>query len=78
MGYSALTRRLLGVQPPDISDGAEVNAVLFDPAAVTVVDKKFIRSRSLNTPFLGRELTGRIEFVALGNRVLLDRLPAGG
>lgn len=75
---SCAPRRLLGLQPPHITDGAEVDAVLFDPAAVTVVDKKFIKSRSLNTPFLGRELTGRVEFIALGNRVLLDRLPAAG
>jgi dihydroorotase len=71
---SATPRRLLGLDVPDIADGAEVNAVLFDPAGVTRVDKGFIKSRSHNTPFLGRELSGRVAFVALGDRVLLERL----
>jgi len=66
---SAAPRRLLGLEVPDIIAGAEINAVLFDPAAVTMVDKNFIKSRSVNTPFLGRELAGRIEFVAVGDRV---------
>ena len=70
---AAAPRRLLGLDVPDIADGAEVNAVLFDPAGVTRVDKGFIKSRSLNTPFLGRELNGRVAFVALGDRVLLER-----
>jgi len=70
---SAAPRRLLDLDVPDIADGAEVNAVLFDPAGVTRVDKGFIKSRSLNTPFLGRELNGRVAFVALGDRVLLER-----
>jgi dihydroorotase len=71
---SAAPRRLLGLDAPDITDGAAINAVLFDPDAITRVDKSFIRSRSMNTPFLGRELAGRVDFVALGDRVLLDRI----
>jgi dihydroorotase len=71
---SAAPRRLLGIDPPEIAAGAPVNAVLFNPAGRTRVDKEFLESRSLNTPFLGRELTGRVELVALGDRVLLDRL----
>ncbi len=66
-------RRLLGLEVPDIADGAAADAVLFDPAAVTRVDNDFIKSRSRNTPFLGRELTGKVEMVLLGERVLLDR-----
>jgi dihydroorotase len=71
---SAAPRRLLGLPVPEIAEAGPVNAILFDPAAVTRVDKDFLESRSLNTPFLGRELTGRVELVALGDRVLLDRL----
>lgn len=66
-------RRLLGLNVPDIAEGMEVNAVLFDPAGITRVDAAFIKSRSRNTPFLGEELTGRVKMVFLGDRVLLDR-----
>ncbi len=70
---AAAPRRLLGLPAPDITDGAEINAVLFDPAAVTTVDRAFIRSRCLNTPFLGRTLSGAVTMVFLGNDLLLDR-----
>ena len=72
--FSALPRRILNLPVPEIAAGAPVNAVLFDPAAVTRMDTKFSKSRSLNTPFRNRELTGRVEMVVLGDRVLLDRL----
>jgi dihydroorotase len=71
---SAIPRRILNLPVPEITAGAPVNAVLFDPAAVTRVDTKFSKSRSLNTPFRNRELSGRVELVVLGDRVLLDRL----
>ena len=70
---SRAPRRLLGLEAPDITEGAAVDAVLFDPAAITRVDAAFIKSRSRNTPFLGQELTGRVEMVLLGDRVLLER-----
>jgi dihydroorotase len=71
---SAVPRRILNLPVPEIADGASVNAVLFDPAAITRVDDKFLKSRSHNTPFRGRELTGRVDLVLLGDRVLLDRI----
>jgi dihydroorotase len=65
-------RRLLGHRAPAVADGAEVNAVLFNPAAVTKVDRSFLKSKSFNTPWLGRELLGRVELVFLGGRVLTE------
>ena len=70
---SAAPRLLLGLAAPEIRDGADANCVLFDPAAITRVDAAFVKSRSRNTPFLGQELTGRVELVVLGDRVLLER-----
>jgi len=70
---SAAPRRLLGLEVPELCDGAPANCVLFDPAAVTKVDAGFTKSRSRNTPFWEKELTGRVELVVLGDRVLLDR-----
>ena len=63
-------RRLIGQRAPSVADGSEINAVLFNPAAVTKVERSFLKSRSLNTPFLGRELQGRVEMVMLGEKVL--------
>lgn len=70
---AAAPRRLLGLTVPELRDGAEANCVLFDPAGLTKVDAAFTQSRSRNTPFWGRTLTGRVELVVLGDKVLLDR-----
>ena len=71
---SSTPRRLLGLEVPEIADGAVIDAVLFDTGGMTRVDRGFIKSRSLNTPFLDRDLSGLVVFAALGERVLLDRL----
>lgn len=72
--FSAAPRRLLGLPVPVIAEGAVADAVLFDPGAETVVDREFLRSKSANTPFLGKRLRGRVAMVVLGGEKLLERL----
>lgn len=67
-------RRLLGLDVPAVEDGAPANVVLFNPAAPTEISAKTLQSGARNTPFLGRSLAGRVELVALGDRLLLDHL----
>ena len=43
-----------------IAEGAPANLVVFDPAARWTVDPGRFHSLSRNTPFAGRELTGRV------------------
>jgi dihydroorotase len=38
------------------------------------VDREFLRSKSANTPFLGKRLRGRVAMVVLGGERLLERL----
>lgn len=71
--FAIAPRRLLGLPTPDIASGTAVDAVLFDPAATTTVDRAFLKSRSHNNPFLGKTLQGAVTMVLLGDRVLLDR-----
>lgn len=71
--YSAAPRRLLGLAIPTIATGREVDAVVFDPKATTVVDHDFLRSQGRNNPFLGRSVLGSVRMVLLGERILLDR-----
>ena len=68
-------RRLLGLPLPDLVAGSEVNAVLFNPGAQTLVDRAFIQSRSINTPLLGQSIQGDVSMVFLGRRLLKGRLP---
>ena len=73
--FSAAPRRLLGLEVPVITEGAAVNAVLFDPAASVTFTPQALRSRSHNTPFVNQTLIGSVIWVALGKEVLVDHLP---
>lgn len=71
--YSAEPRRLVGRAPAEIAEGRPCELVVFDPAAETAFTREFMRSKSSNTPFLDRTLSGRVEMVVVGDAVLLDR-----
>ena len=46
---------------------------MFDPAATTVVDPAALASRSRNTPYAGRTLTGAVRHTVLrGEPVVID------
>ncbi len=72
--FSTAPRRLLGLEVPEIREGAAVNAVLFDPAVPVTFSPDRLKSRSHNTPFLNQTLNGSIVWVALGEQVLVDHL----
>lgn len=52
-------RRILGLPPVAIEEGAAANLTIFDPAVEWVVSPELFRSRSRNTPFGGMRLKGR-------------------
>jgi len=52
-------RRILRLPEIRIEEGEMANLTLFDPNVEWVVDPSVFRSRSRNTPFGGRKLTGR-------------------
>jgi dihydroorotase len=52
--------RIAGIPLPTIKEGAEANLCLFAPAATWTVSRQTLRSRSENSPWLGKELRGRV------------------
>lgn len=64
-------RRLLKLEPVRLEEGRTFEAVLFDPAGETLIERKTLKSRSFNSPWLGKTLNGRIEQVYLGDKPLL-------
>jgi dihydroorotase len=59
----ALTRapaRVGGIQAPSLRQGARAELCLVDPAAKYTVDPARLRSKSKNTPFLGKTVEGRV------------------
>ena len=56
-----------------VVEGYVANLCVFDPAATWVVDPDALASRSRNTPYAGRKLTGRVRHTLLrGEPVVLD------
>jgi dihydroorotase len=57
--FSTNPRRILRLPPVRIAEGERANLTIFDPAAEWVVDPSTFKSKSKNTPFGGRKLTGK-------------------
>jgi dihydroorotase len=57
--FAVNPRKILGLPDVRIAPGLPANLTIFDPAAEWVVDIQKFRSKSKNSPFHGRALTGR-------------------
>ena len=71
--YSAEPRRLMGLDPVPVVEGGTAEFLLFDPEAETSFTRDFMKSKAENTPFLDKTLKGRIDLVARGGEILLER-----
>jgi dihydroorotase len=58
-----------GISPPTIEAGVEANVALIDPALEWVVGEEGYESRSENSCFAGRTLTGRVLMTVAGGQV---------
>jgi dihydroorotase len=65
--------RIFGLPGGSLTVGAPADVVVFDPAAVWTVEPSRFYSKSRNTPFGGRQLTGRVEWTLVGGRVVYRR-----
>ncbi len=52
--------QIISLEPPRVAVGALAELVLFDPEARWTAASTGLRSKSRNTPFMNRELTGRV------------------
>jgi len=71
----ALTRapaRVVGLTVPEIREGAVAELVLVDPESVVRIEPARLRSKSHNTPWLGKTLTGEVRMTLAGGRVAFD------
>lgn len=64
--YSAAPRRLVGLAPVSIAEGARAEFFLFDPEGVTPVARETMKTKSPVSPFLGETLAGKVRGTALG------------
>ena len=64
---------LSGVHGGPVAEGHPANLCVIDPAATWVVEPDTFASRSRNTPYAGRKLTGRVRHTILrGEPVVID------
>ena len=64
---------LSGVHGGPVAEGHPANLCVIDPAATWVVEPDTFASRSRNTPYAGRKLTGRVRHTILrGEPVVVD------
>lgn len=52
--------RCLGLEPASIAPGQIAELTLFDPQDAWTVDRASLQSRSVNTPWLGKTIAGRV------------------
>ncbi len=71
---STLPARLFRLPGGSLAVGAPADVVILDPAVQWVVEPGAFFSKSRNTPFAGRTLTGRADLTIVRGRVVYDRL----
>ncbi len=66
---STLPSKILGIDRGTLAMGAIADVTLIDPAMTWEVDASTFRSKSVNTPFHGWQLTGRAVATIVGGRI---------
>jgi dihydroorotase len=64
-------RKLFGLPPLEIKEGALAVLTLFDPDLTWVVSNSALASRSKNTPLLGKEVRGKAIGIINGSKITL-------
>lgn len=62
-------RKILGLPVPIIAEGAEANLVVFDESAEWTYSKDNNKSKSYNSPFIGKKLKGSILLTVNNNKL---------
>ena len=59
--------------PAGLSVGARADLCVFDPEESWVVNEKTLWGQCTDTPWLGREVQGRVRLTAVGGRLVFTR-----
>ncbi len=71
--YSAEPRRLMRLASVPVKEGGVAEFILFNPTRTTTFTREFMKSKSVNTPFLDKTLQGLVERVIYRGEELLVR-----
>lgn len=65
--------RILQLPCGRLDIGASADICIFDPAASWTVEAPKLASQGKHTPFLGKEIPGRVRFTLVGGRIAFER-----
>jgi dihydroorotase len=66
--------RIIGLQPPRLKEGEKAELVLVDPTLAWKPESVRLRSKSKNTPFMSRELRGKVMMTIASGTLVHDAL----
>ena len=63
---------LLKIDRGSIEEGKVADITIFDPNEKYTYTKDMIVSKSKNSPFIGKELKGRVKYTIVGGRIVYE------
>jgi dihydroorotase len=69
---TAAPARVVGLPVPEIREGVCADLVLVDPNATWTIEAARLRSKSKNTPFLGKTVKGRVLMTLVEGKVVFE------
>ncbi len=69
--------KILGLDRGDIAPGKPADIVIFDPHATYKIDKETFFSKGRNTPFDGREVTGKVCMTIVDGKIVYSEKEQG-
>lgn len=64
-------RKIFGLQNASIKEGSKASVTLFEPARKWTVSPENFKSKSVNSPFIGTELIGKVTGIINGEKIAL-------
>ena len=69
---STAPAKIIGIEAPSICEGVLADVVLVDPSTPYLCTPSLIRSKSKNSPFMNRELVGKVLLTLASGNVVFD------
>ncbi|ACO04555.1 MAG TPA: dihydroorotase [Persephonella sp.] len=60
----------IGIDPPQIKEGVKAELTVFDPTESWEVTEEVIKSKSKNTPLIGRKLIGKVKYTFYNGKIV--------
>lgn len=67
-------RKILKIEVPKIEEGVAANLTLFNTSETWTYNEQNVHSKSKNSPYLGKEMTGRAEAIYNNGRFIVNTL----